>query len=75
MNAVKDNSSIAEQPKQLSPEELNAQLNIEFAIIRVRTAGLELLKLKYDLLTFAEQTEEVVHAKSELIEKIAKFPV
>lgn len=79
MNVVKPGSDASqEQPKQVSQEELNNQLNMEFAIIRVRTAALELMKLKMEtLLTISSKTsdEEITKALNELKDKITNFPV
>lgn len=74
MEVVKEGLNQEQVKQPQTPEQFNEQLNLEFALIRVRTAALELMKLKLNVLNELGETEEVETAKQAVIANILKFP-
>lgn len=74
MEVVKEGLNQEQAKPTQTPAEFNEQLNLEFALIRVRTAALELMKLKLNILSELGETEEVVEAKKAVVANILKFP-
>ena len=78
MKVVNDELGQVEQPKQpQTSEQFNEQLNLEFALIRVRTAALKLMKFKLNVLqeiSENHQSEELTEAIKTVTANILKFP-
>lgn len=78
MEVVKEGLSQEQAKVNQTPEQFNEQLNLEFALIRVRTAALELMKLKLGmLLDMGEKglkSDDLSEAIKTVTANILKFP-